>query len=284
IWPTKPTSAACATGLTSNSEPSSPPRPTAGWPSRLSRTRMSEFTLPSRTIFATSTVSASDTRRPSTNFTSIPSRSMCFVISGPPPWTITGFIPTYLRRTTSLANASRSSSSCMAAPPYLMTIVRPWNWRMYGSASSRVSTEEVTPKPPISPQRSEAMAESRGVLRVDPDVLGGEVAEVDVGARLSAAEGDTDLGLGAVAGEVGGADPVGPELLELLAGPGHAGGLGDPAPVGVAAVEGGLDQRRIGDRAGHPLRLVRALRAGHLHPPDPRGALSVGDDLERQLE
>ena len=44
--------------------------------------------------------------------------------------TITGFIPTYLRSTTSRAKASRSSSSRIAAPPYLMTIVRPWNSRM----------------------------------------------------------------------------------------------------------------------------------------------------------
>ena len=76
ISPTKPTSSVFATGRTSNSEPSSPPRPTAGWPWRLSRTRMSELILPSSTIFATSTVSASETRRPSTNFTSIPIRSM----------------------------------------------------------------------------------------------------------------------------------------------------------------------------------------------------------------
>ena len=50
--------------------------PTAGWPWRLSRLTMSALTLPSRTIFATSTVSASETRSPSTNLTSIPSRSM----------------------------------------------------------------------------------------------------------------------------------------------------------------------------------------------------------------
>ena len=76
ISPTKPTSSALAAGLTSNSRPSSPPSPTAGWPWRLSRLRMSELILPSSTIFATSTVSSSETRRPSTNFTSIPSRSM----------------------------------------------------------------------------------------------------------------------------------------------------------------------------------------------------------------
>ena len=38
-----------------------------------------------------------------------------------------------------MAKASRSSSSRIAEPPYLMTIVRPWNWRIYGSASMRVS-------------------------------------------------------------------------------------------------------------------------------------------------
>ena len=37
---------------------------------------MSLFSLPTSTIFATSTVAASETRSPSTNFTSIPSRSM----------------------------------------------------------------------------------------------------------------------------------------------------------------------------------------------------------------
>ncbi len=59
-------------------------------------------------------------------------------MSGPPPWTITGFNPTYFRSTTSVAKPSLSSSSRIAAPPYLMTTVRPWNSRMYGSASSSV--------------------------------------------------------------------------------------------------------------------------------------------------
>ena len=61
-------------------------------------------------------------------------------MSGPPPWTTIGFIPTYLRSTTSRAKSSRSCGSVIAAPPYLMTTVRPWNSRMYGSASSRVRT------------------------------------------------------------------------------------------------------------------------------------------------
>ena len=61
-------------------------------------------------------------------------------MSGPPPWTMIGFSPTYFNSTTSRANSSRSSGSFIAAPPYLMTTVLPWNSRMYGSASSRVST------------------------------------------------------------------------------------------------------------------------------------------------
>ena len=35
---------------------------------------------------------------------------------------------------------AQAPSSCTAAPPYLMTTVRPWNCRMYGSASRSVST------------------------------------------------------------------------------------------------------------------------------------------------
>ena len=61
------------------------------------------------------------------------------MISGPPPWTITGFIPTYLSSTTSRANSSLSAGSVIAAPPYLITTVLPWNSRMYGSASSSVA-------------------------------------------------------------------------------------------------------------------------------------------------
>ena len=55
---------------------------------------------------------------------------MYSVISGPPPWTITGFMPTYLSSTTSVAKASRRASSAIAEPPYLITIVFPKNSRM----------------------------------------------------------------------------------------------------------------------------------------------------------
>jgi hypothetical protein len=43
---------------------------------------------------------------------------------------MTGFMPTYLRSTTSRANSSLRAGSVMAAPPYLITTVLPWNSRM----------------------------------------------------------------------------------------------------------------------------------------------------------
>ncbi len=105
---------------------------------------MSLLTFPTSTIFAISTVFASLTRSPPTKLTGMSSRSMYSVIAGPPPWTTTGLTPQYLSSTTSRAKSSRSAGSSIAAPPYLMTTVRPWNSRMYGSASRRVSTSRIT--------------------------------------------------------------------------------------------------------------------------------------------
>src|SRR3954464_8883136 len=79
-----------------------------------------------------------------------------------------GFRPTYLSRTTSRAKSSRSSASVIAAPPYLITTVRPWNSRMYGRASSSVPTSRISEP-------------SRRVVRVDRHVLVGEVAEEHLG-------------------------------------------------------------------------------------------------------
>ena len=81
---------------------------------------------------------------------------MYAVMSGPPPWTTTGSRPTYFSSTTSVANASRSSSSRIAAPPYLITTLRPWNSLIYGSASSRVSTLALTLCTPRSASRNRA--------------------------------------------------------------------------------------------------------------------------------
>ena len=51
-------------------------------------------------------------------------------MSGPPPWTTTGFIPTSFNRATSRAKDAFSSGVVIAAPPYLITIVSPANSRM----------------------------------------------------------------------------------------------------------------------------------------------------------
>src|SRR3954454_20539545 len=109
------------------------------------RRTMSLLTLPTRTILATSTVAASLTRSPPLNSTGRLRRSMYFVMSGPPPCTTTGLSPTYLSSTTSRAKSSRSCGSSIAAPPYLTTTVRPWNSRMYGSASRRGSMSRIAP-------------------------------------------------------------------------------------------------------------------------------------------
>ena len=70
IDPTKPRSRASPLASetsclrTWNSEPSSPQRPTAGCPWRFKRSTMSLLSLPTSTIFATSTVCSFETRRP----------------------------------------------------------------------------------------------------------------------------------------------------------------------------------------------------------------------------
>ena len=78
IWPTKPMSSPPGPSIveTRKSCPSSPESPTAGCPWRLMRETMSLLTLPTSTIFAISTVSASLTRSPPMNSTGMSSRFM----------------------------------------------------------------------------------------------------------------------------------------------------------------------------------------------------------------
>src|SRR6266850_4652768 len=76
---------------------------------------------------------------PPTKRGSLPSRFIRAPIRGPPPWTMTGLIPTRRRRITSSANGSLRSARSIAAPPYLMTRVFPRNSRIYGRASTRIS-------------------------------------------------------------------------------------------------------------------------------------------------
>ena len=113
--------------------PSLPVKPTALPPCWLIRLTISLLTGPPSTISTMSMVSRSVTRMPWTNTPSLPTRFSRSLICGPPPCTITGFMPTSLSSTTSLANPCFRCSSVMALPPYLMTMVLP------GSAGCRAA-------------------------------------------------------------------------------------------------------------------------------------------------
>src|SRR3954447_3658322 len=217
ISPTKPTSTPPPESVlwTRKSWPSSPQMPTADCPWRFSDRTMSLFCLPTSTIFATSTVSASDTRRPSSNFTSIPSRSISRVIIGPPPCTTIGCKPTYRSSTMSWAKSCVRPASVIAAPPILITTVFPWNSRMYGSASRSVPTSRIR-RPPDDPKTEQAkdagskacagksrpedaamrrFAGSCRVLRVDGHVVVREVGEEDLRLAALAGDGQRELNL-----------------------------------------------------------------------------------------
>src|SRR5579862_3577319 len=147
-------------------------------------------------------------------------------------------MPTYLSSTTSRANSSRSAGSSIAAPPYLITTVLPWNSLMYGSASSSVLTSRIS-------------ASSCRVLRVHAHVLVREVREEDLRFRAAARKRHLVLELRPLHGRlervlvVRDRRPGGAHLDALDA---HvererhrpweraAHGLHDPPPVGVAAV------------------------------------------------
>src|SRR2546428_4858731 len=137
------------------------------------RPTISLLILPTRTISTISTVSSSVTRMPPTKRGSLPRRFIRAPICGPPPWTITGLIPTSRRRITSRANGSFRSARSIAAPPYLMTIVLPRNSRMYGRASSRISA-----------RRGSVKGASRGRARPSQDVPRQVLVAGDVGEPL----------------------------------------------------------------------------------------------------
>src|SRR5712692_1393420 len=139
-----PEGSRCSRRRARMSEPSLPESPTALPPWKLIRPTISLLILPTRTISTISTVSSSVTRMPPTNFGSLPSRFMSAPIWGPPPWTITGSMPTKRSRITSSANDRLRSPCSMAEPPYLMTTVLPRNSRMYGSASMRISARRLS--------------------------------------------------------------------------------------------------------------------------------------------
>ena len=127
------------------------------------------LTLPARTISTMSMVSSSVIRWPSMKRGLSPMRSMTAPICGPPPWTTTGLIPRYLRKTTSSANSCLSSGLTMAWPPYLMTTVVPANLRMYGSVSKRMLIFSIcffTVAPPAAPRGDRNTSTRRAVRQV----------------------------------------------------------------------------------------------------------------------
>jgi len=78
---------------------------------------------PASTISTISSVCASVMRRPPANCDCTPAFFSIASICGPPPCTTTGLIAVCSRSTMSRANERATSSSPMAWPPYLMTIV-----------------------------------------------------------------------------------------------------------------------------------------------------------------
>src|SRR5437667_1138187 len=187
--PSWPFASRCSRRRARSSPASLPDSPTALPPWWSIRPTIALLILPTRTISTISTVSSSVTRMPPTNSGSLPSRFMRAPICGPPPWTMTGLMPTKRSRITSSANGSLRSARSMAAPPYLMTTVFPRNSRMYGSASRSTSARRGSvidaPRRPsqnvprqVLVARDVAQA-SRDVAGVDGQLLAGHVRRVE---------------------------------------------------------------------------------------------------------
>src|SRR5579884_108919 len=296
--PTWPRSTSLGRLRATSIRPSFPLRPTACPPSRMMSDTSALLARPARTISTTSMVSGSVTRRPWTKVEGLPSRSSTRVISGPPPWTSTGWIPAPLSRTRSCASVPEPLSSTL--PPNFTTTVFPFQALTYRS-----------PWAMSSPWATAAWTDGSGHgPGIFPDVPLGEVARPH--GRLALPEpqvhGDLDLLPLQVPGRLRealalrrGRAPLGqqdrpdparePVLLHLRARVAHGGQ--DPAPVGRAPVEGRLDERGRGDREGGLAGLLLAQRAadGHLH--ELRGAFAVArhhlrqgdaEGLERPLE
>ena len=90
-----------------------------------------------KTISAISIVGSSVTRSPFKKCGSMPDFSTHLLISLPPPCTIIGLKPTSFNSTTSWMTFLFNSSSTIALPPYLTTIIFLLNFWIYGSASTR---------------------------------------------------------------------------------------------------------------------------------------------------
>ena len=137
-WPRSTPSASGGFFLTMISPASLPHRPMALPPRRPICEAMFLFSLPASTICTISIVASSVMRRPLWNVLCTPTRPSMALISGPPPCTRIGLMPTYLSSVTSSRIFCVSSSFFIALPPYLMTTVLPHRRWIYGSASMRM--------------------------------------------------------------------------------------------------------------------------------------------------
>ena len=114
-----------------------PDRPTATGPCTLMPATMSRLTLPTRTMRAMSTVSASVTRRPSRNSGILPRRSMsCADLRAAAVHDDGAQADSCAAARRPRRSCSNRSGSSMALPPNFTTTVAPRKRRMYGSAST----------------------------------------------------------------------------------------------------------------------------------------------------
>jgi hypothetical protein len=143
----------------------------------------------------------------------------------------------------------------------------------------------------------------RGVVGVDVDVFGGEVAGEEAGAGGAFAEVDGDGvfggehdGVGGGFVEGGGAEAVledglSNRLSAVLAANPDAGAVGgeggsaaacgghETAPVGIAGGPGGFAERAVGDGAGDELCIGGGGGVADVESDDVGDAFAVGDDL-----
>ena len=103
--------------------PSLPQSPIAHSPSALISATISLLIEPASTISTISTVFRSVTRKPPSNFDSMPILVSIAPICGPPPCTTIGLTPDCFSSAMSRAKAWPSAASPMAWPPYFTTTV-----------------------------------------------------------------------------------------------------------------------------------------------------------------
>ena len=233
--------------------PSTPESPTASQPTSRSAATSSLFTTPRRTAAATSSAAGSVTRSPPSKCVGTPRRSSHSVIRLPPPWTST--TGRFLRDRGDLREhlpLVRERRPAQLHDDDLAHVVYSLFSRTYSSVRSQPKASPV----PVA----EAEVEPDQDLRAAHGHPRRRLVDVDRPARRPVVDevaGDRDPQRRRVEAR-GRARPVRrlarAEARRLEDRPLRerrvAGGTGDPAPVGVTAVDRGLDQRRRDHRPG----------------------------------